>query len=127
MKNKLSEYMEDYIFVGKHYDGLPRVKKWADFFKNDSCGKKIFSCTVAKNKGWGDEYNVAQRVCAISMFNNDGFHEGSHQIAANKRPLILDDAAMNQMMFNFFTCAVEELGILFEIASSKKKTDSNFE
>ena len=119
--------MEDYIFVGKHYEGLSRVKKWADFFQNDSCGKKIFSCTVAKNKGWGNEYNVAQRICAISMFNNDGFHEGSHQIAANKRPLILDDAAMNQMMFNFFTCAVEELGILFEIASSKKKTDSNFE
>ena len=59
MKNKLSEYMEDNILEGEHYDGLFRVKKGADFFKNDSCGKKIFSCTVAKNKGWGDEFNVA--------------------------------------------------------------------
>ncbi len=117
----MSEYVEDNILVGEPYDSLQqRLKKWAFFFKNNSVGKKIFLCTVEKNKGWGDEYKVAQRVCAISMFNNDSFHEGSHQIAAKKRPLILDDAAMNQMMFNFFTCAVEELGILFEIASSKK-------
>ena len=112
--------------MGNYYEGLPRVKKWSTFFKTDSCGQKIFFCTVSKkNKGWGDEYKLAQKVCGISMFNDDSFHEGSHQIAAIKRPIILDDAAMNQMMFNFSTCAVEELFILFEVTSSKKKTDSN--
>ena len=107
--------------MGNNYEGLARVKKWSTFFKTDTCGQKIFLCTVSKNKGWGDEYKVAQKVCGISMFNNDSFHEGSHQIAAKKRPIILDDAVMNQMMFNFLTCAAEELGILFEIASSKRE------
>ena len=100
------------------------MKRWYLFFKTDSCGKKIFVCTVGKNKGWGDEYNVAQRVCSISMFNNDNFHDGSHQIAAKKRPLIIDDAVMNQMVFNFFICTAEELDILFEVVSNAKKTDS---
>ena len=100
------------------------MKKWELFFKTDSRGKKIYVCTVGKNKGWGDEYNVAQRVCSISMFNNDNYHDGSHQIAAKTRPLIIDDSVMNQVMFNFFICAVEELDILFEVVSNTKKTDS---
>jgi hypothetical protein len=100
------------------------VKKWEPFFKTDSRGKKIFVCTVGKNKDWGNEYNVAQRVCGIAMFNNDYFHEGSHQIAAKTRPLIIDDAVMTQVMFNLFICAAEELDILFEVVSNAKKTDS---
>ena len=95
------------------------MKKWEAFFKTHSRGKMIFVCTVGKNKDWGNEYKVAQRVCG-----NDNFHEGSHQIAAKARPLILDDAVMNQMMFNFFICAAEELNILFEVVSNAKKTDS---
>ena len=43
---------------------------------------------------------------------------------AKARPLILDDAVMNQMMFNFFICASEELNILFEVVSNAKKTGS---
>ena len=91
------------------------MTKWDLFFRTDDKGKNIFKCTVSKNKDWGNEYKVAQRVCGIAMFNNDNFHDGSHQIAAKKRPLIIDDAVMNQMMFNFCICAAEELNILFEV------------
>ena len=50
------------------------------------------------------------------MFTNDNFHEGSHQIAGNTTPLVLDKSTMNHQTFNLFICVVEKLNILFEVA-----------
>ena len=112
--------------MGRTYSELSRVKKWETYFKTDPRGKEIFACTKSKNKQWGNEYTVAQRVCGISMFNNDNFHEGSHQIAAKKRPLIIDETVMNQQMYNFFICTAETLEFLFQVATTNTKptTDS---
>ena len=82
---------------------------------------------LGKSKGWGNEYNVAKRVCSTSMFNNDNFHDGSHQVAAKRRPLATDDAAVSRVVLSFFTCTAEGLGTLFEVVSSAKKTDNTDE
>ena len=80
------EYAENWMMTKKEYNSMSRVEKWTNYLSEDPVGKRIFECTLQKNKLWvKSAKDMATRIEGFHKIHSDGHHLTAHMIDEKKQ------------------------------------------